>query len=239
MENTPTLEKVLSKAFRIWWQTALYQILFSIIYAIVLGMGVYFLEMQYGIMAKVMQLTKNPGDIMLMQKRMQKIFSQPEALHFSLWLNLITVFLYPLNLGLYQIYAKKEKKEVYGFSDLISGYQGLAFFSHAGYFLFWIAVNGLLSTFYVLSPIWVLITMMVSPFMFFERKSIFNAIAASFSVLKKYPLIAIVGMLVAVIIKYMGVFLLVGWLLTLPFWMAVIYAIYTETKTSVTPQITH
>jgi hypothetical protein len=79
----------------------------------------------------------------------------------------------------------------------------------------------------ILPFVWVMITLFVAPLMFFQNKTIFEGIALNWKALKLYFIEILVCVIVAFLFKYIGFTLfLVGGLLTLPFWNAMIHSLY-------------
>lgn len=137
------------------------------------------------------------------------------------------IFLYPLNLGFFQIFRKIDTNEKIELSDLFAGYNGLNFFKYIGYFIFWFFIYLMLVQTIILAVVWVFVTLFVAPLMFFMDKRIFEAISLNFKALKMYFIEMFVCVMVAVIFKYVGFTLfLIGGLFTFPFWNAMIYSLY-------------
>jgi hypothetical protein len=137
------------------------------------------------------------------------------------------VFLYPLNLGLFQIFRKIDLNEKVQISDLLAGYNGTNFFRYISYGLFWFLIYAMIFNTLILPVVWVCITIFVAPMMFFMNRTILESISLNFKALKMYFLEIFVCVIVAVIFKYIGFTLFfVGGLFTFPFWNAMIYSLY-------------
>ena len=222
------LDFILKKAFYYWNKTLLYQLLFSLTYFSIFILVYYFVALRYGILDELMTIVNNnAGDFKTMQLEMQKIVQKPEYYNLSLAIIFAMTFLFPLNIGFYQIFRKIDLKEQYGLEDLFSGYNGINFFKFSSFFLFWIFVYQYSMLLVFPAIIWVFLTLFSAPLMFFMDKRIFETISLNVKALKLYPLEIFVCVLVAIAFRYFGIFLfLFGFLLTFPFWNAMIYALY-------------
>ncbi|CEJ67744.1 hypothetical protein BN1195_00020 [Chryseobacterium oranimense G311] len=156
-----------------------------------------------------------------------KIQANPGFQYFSWAIIGTSVFLYPLNLGFYQIYRKIDLNEKLELGDLLAGYNGINFFKYIGYYIFWLFVYIYTFQTIILAVIWIFVTILVAPLMFFNNKRIFEAIPLNLQALRTYFLEIFVCVIVAVIFKYVGFALFfVGGLFTFPFWNAMIYSLY-------------
>lgn len=228
----PGLDFILKQAFYYWNKTLLYQLMFSIIYfAIFLTVFFYFSE-KYGIIGQFLGAASNymkagPEGMDEYKNQIALIMGSDGFQNFYLAIVGVQIFLYPLNLGLFQIFRKLDLKEQIVMGDLFTGYNGLNFFRYISYFIFWFFFYTMIAQTIILPFVWVMITLFVAPLMFFQNKTIFEGIALNWKALKLYFIEILVCVIVAFLFKYVGFTLfLVGGLLTLPFWNAMIYSLY-------------
>ncbi len=192
-------------------------------------MTVFFMcDAKYGIMGMFNEAAKYIHDGMkAYMTEFNKVVATNEYQSFALWIMGTSVFLFPLNIGFYQIYRKIDLNEKPELSDLFVGYNGLNFFKYISYYIFWYFVFRFTTPTIILAVAWVCITIFVAPIMFFMNKTIFESISLNFKALKMYFLEIFVCVMVAVVFKYIGFALFfVGALFTFPFWNAMIYSLY-------------
>jgi hypothetical protein len=191
-------------------------------------MTVFFMcDAKYGVIGMLNEAMKYVHDGMNVYTELNKIVVTDNYQNFTLWIMGTSIFLFPLNLGFYQIYRKIDLNEKLGLSDLFVGYNGLNFFKYISYYIFWYFVFRFTTPTIILAVAWVCITIFVAPIMFFMNKTIFESISLNFKALKMYFLEIFVCVMVAVIFKYIGFALFfVGALFTFPFWNAMIYSLY-------------
>ncbi|WP_294285323.1 hypothetical protein [uncultured Chryseobacterium sp.] len=224
----PGLDFILKQAFFYWNKTLVFQLMFSIMYFGIFLTVLFMCDMKYGIMGEFNEVGKYMQDGMKAYvEQLNKLVATDNYQNFSLWIMGTTIFLYPLNLGFFQIYRKMDMGEKPELSDLFAGYNGLNFFRYVSYYIFWYFIYRFTFPTIILAVVWVCITLFVAPMMFFMNKTIFESLSLSFKAMKVYFLEIIVCVMVAVIFKYIGFALLfVGGLFTFPFWNAVIYSLY-------------
>ncbi|MCY0976355.1 hypothetical protein PGH12_11245 [Chryseobacterium wangxinyae] len=224
----PGLDFILKQAFYYWNRTLLYQLMFSIIYFALFFSSIFFFADYFGIFEfnDELQIALQKGFNEYLQKS-QELGKTENAVNFVYSVLGTIIFLYPLNLGFYQIFKKLDLKEPTELSDLFVGYRGLNFFRYMSYFIFWFFFYSLIAQTVILPVIWVMITLFVAPLMFFQNKTIFEGIALNWKALKMYFIEIFVCVIVAFLFKYIGFALFfVGGLLTFPFWNAMIYSLY-------------
>ncbi|MBK1894899.1 hypothetical protein [Chryseobacterium paridis] len=224
----PGIDFILKQAFFYWNKTLIFQLMFSIIYFAIFFTGMFFFASRFGIWGQNQELAEafKLGTKAYMEKA-AAISATKEYQNFSYAILGTIVFLYPLNLGLFQIFRKMDLNEKIVLGDLFAGYNGLNFFKYISYFLFWFFVYLLAAQTIILGVVWVFVTIFVAPLMFFADKRIFEAISLNFKALKMYFVEIMVCVIVAFIFKYAGFALfLVGGLFTFPFWNAIIYSLY-------------
>lgn len=224
----PGLDFILKQAFYYWNRTLLFQVMFSIIYFAVFFTAFFFFVDYYGISsynAELIDAFRKGQEAYLEQ--VQKMGTTENVIYFDYAFSGILIFLYPLNLGFFQIYKKIDLKEPISLGDLFAGYNGLNFFRYVSYFLFWFMFFRLTTVTLIIPVFWVMVTLFVAPLMFFQNKTIFEAISINWKVLKMYFIEILVCVIVAFIFRYVGFALFfVGILFTFPFWNAMIYSLY-------------
>ena len=228
----PGIDFILKQAFFYWNKTLVYQLMFSIVYLALFFTVFFYFSERYGIMEQFLGAMSDYmkiGSIGMEQYKtdISTIIAGKGFQNFYLGIVGAQIFLYPLNLGFYQIYRKIDLKEDVGLSDLLAGYNGLNFFRYASYFIFWYFLYSFIAQTLILPVVWVMITLFVAPLMFFQNKTIFEGIALNWKALKIYFIEIFVCTIVAVLFKYLGfAVFLIGGLFTLPFWNAMIYSLY-------------
>ena len=130
----PGIDATLKKAFGYWSRTLMYQVLFSLVYFSVAFLVYYYVAERYGLMEKFTAVIQNSkGDFQAMNAEMKKLTAMPEYFNLSLAMIFAMAFLYPLNLGFYQIYRKLDLGERFGIEDLFVGYNGMNFFKFSSF----------------------------------------------------------------------------------------------------------
>lgn len=224
----PGLDFILKQAFFYWNKTLVFQLMFSIMYFGIFLTVFFMCDLKYGIIGEFNEVGKYMQEGMKAYvEQLNKLVVTENYQNFSLWIMGTTIFLYPLNLGFFQIYRKMDAGDKPELSDLFAGYSGLNFFRYVSYYIFWYFIYRFTFPTIILAIAWVCITIFVAPMMFFMNKTIFESLSLSFKAMKVYFLEILVCVMVAVIFKYIGfALLLVGGLFTFPFWNAVIYSLY-------------
>lgn len=239
MNRKISVEQVISDSFSLWKQGMKYNILFSLLY---FGLLIAFnsvILLHTGILEKITKLSpllsKNPDVFM---QRMMALTQTTEFANYALMMATCSSLVYPLHIGLMNIFRKMENKEEVSFGDLLEGYNGMNFFKYASYYMCWLMIyNFLESTFILLGLLWIMLTLMIVPIMYFKSIALGEAFLLSFQVLKNNFILVLVCVLVAAIFGYSGILLFgFGRILTFPFWCAIVYTLYknilsTEIKT--------
>ncbi|PIF43956.1 hypothetical protein CLU96_0880 [Chryseobacterium sp. 52] len=224
----PGIDFILKQAFFYWNKTLIFQLMFSIVFFAVFFTSMFFFAAQFGLWEKNQELVEALNKST--SAYLEKINEMGQTENYQMFTFAIigtSVFLYPLNLGLFQIFRKIDLNEKIELGDLFAGYNGLNFFKYVGYSIFWIMVYRLTIPTLFLAVLWVMITVFVAPLMFFSNKRIFEAISLNIQALRKYFLEILVCVIVAVFFRYIGFTLFfVGGLFTFPFWNAMIYSLY-------------
>ncbi len=224
----PGLDFILKQAFFYWNKTLVFQLMFSIFYFGIFLTVFFAADLKYNILSQYMETSQYLKEGMqAYATQYTKMVSTPGFQNFSLMMVGTMIFLYPLNIGFYQIYRKIDLKEKLELGDLLVGYNGLNFFKYIGYYIFWFFIYVNVAQTIILGIVWVIATVFVAPLMFFTNKRIFEAISLNFKALKMYFVEIMVCVLVALLFKYLGFALfLIGGLFTFPFWNAMIYSLY-------------
>lgn len=224
----PGIDLILKQAFFYWNKTLVFQLMFSMVFFGIFLTSLFFFGDRYGIWEQNQVLTEalKEGTQAYMEKIAQLSATESYQM-FTLAIWATTAFLYPLNLGMFQIFRKLDLNEKIELGDLFAGYNGINFFKYLGYYLFWFMIYRFTVPTVLLAVIWVAVTVFVAPLMFFTNKRIFEAISLNFKALRMYFVEIMVCVLVAVLFKYLGFSLfLIGGLFTFPFWNAMIYSLY-------------
>lgn len=223
----PTTKKILKEAFFYWSQTVFYHVAMSLLYFSVLFLAFYYGAQRFGILDQYLAAAEK---ISLGQEaylsELKKIAAGENYQKFY-WLFLGTqVFLYPLNLGLLKMFRKIDLGEKPNFQDLFAGYMGGKFFGYISFYLFWILIFNLLLPTVIFAVAWVFATLFCGPLIFFMNRRIFEGTSLSVKAFPRFAPQIIVCVLVAVAVKYIGLFSIAGALFTFPIWNAVVYALY-------------
>ena len=222
------IEQILKTAFWYWNKTLIYQLFYSLLYFSLFFIGYFYLFKYFGLwdeFSKYSDLVRT--DLPAFNKKMEEIARLPQARNFSLAFFFLLALINPLNVGLYKIFRKIDLKEPISTNDLFAGYLGFDFFKFFGFYLFWIIIFTYANAFLLLGIFWLLITLFSIPLMFFMDVKTFEGIGLTTKALKKnFGMIAI-GCVVALIFGLSGLLLFgIGFLLTFPFWNAMVYALY-------------
>ena len=232
MENNDpkksNIQQILKTAFWYWNKTLIYQLLYSLLYFSLFFLGYICLFKYFGLwdeFSKYSDLVRT--DLPAFNKKMEEIAMLPQARNFSLAFFFLLALINPLNVGLYKIFRKIDLKEPVSMNDLFAGYLGLDFFKFFGFYLFWIIIFTYANALLLLGVIWIFITFFCIPLMFFMDVKSFEGISLTIKGLRKnFGMIAI-GCVVALLFSLSGLLLCgIGFLLTFPFWNAMIYALY-------------
>ncbi|WP_300673515.1 hypothetical protein [Soonwooa sp.] len=229
MQNTPNnseINIVLSRAFTLWASTTKFQFAFSIFYFSILFVLASFAFTYFGINEKVDAFAPLlESDQNAFMEKMKELALTPEYTNFLIAIIAIKAIVFPLNIGMQNVFAVKENGQEPTLSDLLVGYQGVSFFKYFAFGIFWNSVFFLLPTPFVI--IWILVCFFVSPLMFFLNQNSFKSIAITFTVLRTKFLLVLVCTIVAIFFSYSGLLMFgFGILLTFPFWNAIIYACF-------------
>ncbi len=218
---------ILRAAFLYWKKTLVFQALFSLIYFSILIIVVFVVSEKLGLLGQYQELMqKYSHDMQLYMKEAQKIAASPNYIQFFWILNGTLIFLFPLNMGLFQIYRKLDLKQPIEIADLFAGYSGSNFFKYISLALFWMMAYLLVLQTLFLPILWVFITLFTGPLMFFTNKRLVETIPLNIKALKLYSAEIFVCVVIGLFIKYLGVITIFGAIFTYPIMTAMIYALY-------------
>lgn len=226
------IDLILKQAFSYWSKTFGLQLMFSIIYFGIFLTVFYYLGTKYNVIVDLQTAFMDyqqagKSGVEDFQTDIATITDSEGFQYFILGMMAVRIFLYPLNIGFYQIYKKMDLKEEVGINDLFAGYIGINFFKFLSFYIFWIFLYTIIGRTFVLPVLWVMLTIFAAPLMFFENKRIIEIIAIGWNALRTNFLEIFVCVLVALLFCYAGfLFFFVGFLVTFPFWNAMIYSLY-------------
>jgi len=227
-----SFSKIPSKAIEYWRKTIIFQVVFSLFYfGIYVGLNL-FLYQYFGILDELQEISEYMLiDTDIFKEKFSIIVSSEAFQNIVLCMVVVSAILFPLNIGLLNIYRKIDNLEKISLRDLFIGYEGYNFFKFFGYALFWGGIYHLCKEkFIFFMGIWILVTLLVAPLMFLQNMNVFKAIRLSFDAFIKNILSSLAVMLLAIIGSYLGfLFVFIGILFTFPFWNAVLYVFYKET----------
>jgi len=224
-----SFSEIPAKAVVYWKRTIFFQIVFSLLYfAIYIGLD-FFLCNYYGIFDQLLDLLSITNDIHIFTEKYIEILSSEAFGKVVIWMIIVSAILFPLNIGLLNIYRKLDNLEKISLIDLFFGYRGNEFFKYSGYYLFWGGVYHLCKVNLILMIIWIIITSLVGPLMFLNNISVTKALQLNFKAVKLNIWNFLLVFLLSVFGSYIGyVFIGIGILFTFPFWNAVLYVFYKE-----------
>lgn len=231
MQNSPNkidLMQIIREAVNYWLATLRYQVVFSIFYFSLLMILGTFAFNYFGLYNKVEAFSNLlMTDQEAFQKKSQELALTPEFQNFVTALIFIKALIFPLNIGLLQIYRNIDMKEEVTINDLFTGYMGQNFFRFLSYGIFANILYFIASSFFPLNFVWVLLSVFVSPLMLFANQGMLKAIQLNFKALQGNFVTIAVICLISIIFSYSGaLFFGVGLAITFPFWNATIYVLY-------------
>lgn len=224
------IQELLKKAFSYWNRTLFYQLSFSLLYFSLFFLGYFYLFKYFGLWDQVIQYSELiKTDIPGFNKKMEEVSKLPQTQSFLLGMFFLLAFLNPLNVGFYKIYRKIDLNEKIVMNDLFAGYLGFAFFKFFGFYLFWMIIFSYANSFLLLGVVWVMLTLFSIPLMFFMNVNTIEGIKLSVKGLKQDFTTILISVVVAVLFSLSGILLFgFGFLLTFPFWHAMIYTLYQQ-----------
>ncbi len=222
------LSEILKMAFTYWNKTLLYQIIYSLLYFSLFFLGYFFLFRYFGLwdaLSPYSDLIKT--DMPAFNEKMKEISVLPQTQGFVLGIFILLALINPLNVGFYKMYRKIDLKEPVTLNDLFAGYLGFDFFKFFGFYLFWMIIFSYANSLVLLGAVWIILTVFSVPLMFFMNINTFEGISLTFKALKKDFTTVIIAAIVGVIFSLSGLLLFgLGFLLTFPFWHAIVYVMY-------------
>lgn len=233
MDKSPNkldLSQLFKSAFNYWNATLRYQVLFSIFYFSLMIILLAFVYNYLGLSEKVNSFAHLlTTDLPAYQKKSEELGKTEEFKLFTMAFILIKAIVFPLNIGLLQIYRKIDLKEEITVNDLFTGYLGFNFLKFAGYGLFASSVYLLTFSLFPLNFVWILLSFFISPLMLFANQGIFPALRLNFSALRKNFGTILLCSIASILFSYSGILMFgIGLVLTFPFWNAMIYALYQQ-----------
>ena len=229
-QNKIDLSQLFRNAFAYWSATLGYQLIFSIFYFSLLLILSIFAFNYFGLYEKVNAFAHLlTTDLPAYQKKSEEMGRTEEFKLFTMSLIFIKAIVFPLNMGLLQMYRKLDLQEEININDLFVGYMGFNFLKFAGYGLFASSVYFLSFSLFPLTIVWILLSFFISPLMLFANQGIFPALQLNFAALKKNFETIVICTIASIVISYSGLLMFgIGLALTFPFWNAMIYALYRE-----------
>lgn len=222
------LEQILKAAFFYWNKTLFYQLAFSLLYFSLFFLGYFYLFRYFGLWDELNQHRELlQTDFPAFNKKVEEIARLPQAQGFILGIFFLFGILNPLNVGFYKIYRKIDLKEKVVINDLFAGYLGFTFFKFFGFYLFWTIIFSYANALFLLGFVWIFITLFSVPLMFFMNVNTFQGIKLTISGLKKDFTTIFIAVIIGILFSLSGLILFgFGFLLTFPFWHAIIYTLY-------------
>lgn len=229
MNQKISIEQVISEAFGLWKSAMRYNLMFSLLYFGLLMVFVNTILLHTGILDKIMAIYpiiyKNPE---IFQKRMLALMATEEFANAGLMIIICKGLIYPLHIGLIKIYRKIESKEEVLAGDIFAGYSGVNFFKLASYYIAWVMIFNFAQQLLIVPAIlWIMLTMLIPLLMYFKQEPMGTALLWNFRLMKDNFVLFLVCVLTAILFSYTGmVVFFVGYVLTFPFWNAIIYVLY-------------
>lgn len=232
-ENNPSLhkislEEILNKSFFYWKSTLGFQFIITVLYfGIILLTLIQLSQYYFGdtVYEYSQKFLENPK---LYMEKINAMMLTENGGYFQMIMALVKAAMFPLNIGLFKIYGLIDEKKTPQLSDVLDGYSGSNFFKFWGYSIFFNVVLQVgVALFFVPGLIWILVTLFVSPLLYFTPMRMIEAIQLSAKVVFANLAIILPCVLVAVLFKYSGlVVFFIGYLFTFPFWNAIIYTLF-------------
>lgn len=222
------VQQILKTAFSYWNRTLFYQVSFSLLYFSMFFLGYFYLFKYFGLWDEINQYSGLvQSDFPAFNKKMEEVAKLPQTQGFILGVFFLLALLNPLNVGFYKIYRKIDLQENIGMNDLFAGYLGWSFFKFFGFYLFWIIIFIYANSLLLLGLVWVFITLFSVPLMFFRNANTIEGIRLTLKCIRKDFISIFVTVVVAIGFSLSGILLLgFGFLLTFPFWHAIVYTLY-------------
>ncbi|OWK75060.1 hypothetical protein CBW16_06655 [Flavobacteriaceae bacterium JJC] len=223
-----SIEQILRTAFSYWNRTLLYQFAYSFLYISLFFIGYFALFKYFGLWDEIVKYSDLVRtDIPAFNKKVEEISKLPQARNFGLAFFFLLALINPLNVGLFKIFRKMDLNEPVVFKDLLAGYQGADFFKFFGFYLFWMIIFTYANALFLLGIFWIFITLFSIPLMFFMNVKTFEGITLTIKSLRNNFVTVLVCVMIAAVFSVSGILLCgIGFLLTFPFWNAMIYTLY-------------
>lgn len=224
------IQEITKTAFTYWNKTLFYQLSFSLLYFSLFFLGYFYLFKYFGLwdhMSQYRGLVQT--DMAAFNKKMEEVVQLPQAQGFLLGIFVLFALLNPLNVGFYKIYRKIDLKEKVSINDIFAGYLGYDFFKFFGFYLFWMVIFSYANSLLILGIVWIILTLFSVPLMFFMNVNTIEGIKLTFNALKQNFSTIIISVGIATLFSLSGILLFgLGFLLTFPFWHAMIYTLYQQ-----------
>lgn len=223
-----SLDYVLKEAFKYWSSTLFYQFVFTFIYFSTLLIMGKFLMNYYEITPKINSISPLMySDPEAFTAQFQEILLSENFKYFSMMIIVATAIIYPLNIGFFKIYQKKDENKAVNINDLFAGFSGSNFFKFFGYYLLWGGIYFYLKPLVVPGFLWIVFTIFVAPLLYFTPMTLVEALKISFKVVSGNIFIVSACSVLAILFSYSGLLIFFfGFLLTFPFWNAIIYTLF-------------
>ncbi len=224
------LGAVLKSAFYYWNRTLVYQLSYSLLFFSLFFLGYFYLFRYFGLWDALSPYTDLvQTDMAAFNQKAAEVAQLPQTQGFVLGLFILLSLVGPLNVGFYEMYRKIDLDEKVTLNDLFAGYRGFDFFKFFGFYLFWFIVFSYANSLIVLGFVWIMITLFCVPLMYFRNATSFAGIRETFGVLRQDFSTPIIAAVVAILFSLSGLILFgVGFLLTFPFWHAVVFSLYRQ-----------
>lgn len=223
-----SLDYVIKQSFKYWSSTLFYQLVFTFIYfSTLLIMGRFLME-YYEISPKISSISPlmytDPDAFTV---KFQEILLSENFKYFSMMIILATAIIFPLNIGFFKIYHQIDEKKEVNINDLFVGFSGSNFFKFFGYYLLWGGIYFYLKPLIIPGFLWIVFTIFVAPLLYFTPMNLTEAMKISFKVVASNFFVIAACSVLAIIFSYSGLFVFFfGFLLTFPFWNAIIYTLF-------------
>lgn len=231
----PGVSEILSDSFNYWNRTLRFQLLYSLLYLSLFFFGYFYLFRWFGLWDEIIQhqdLAKT--NFTAFNEKIKEIAQLPQMGSFALSVLVLLAIINPLNVGFYKIYHKLDLGEKTVTNDLFAGYLGFDFFRFFGFYLFWLIVFSYANSLLMLGILWVLVTVFSVPLIFFKRVPTFQSVALTVKALRGNLTVVLATIMIAFLFSLSGILLFgFGFLLTFPFWNAVIYSLYKRVFTEI------
>ena len=226
-KNKISLDEIVNQSFKYWKATLNFQLIVTLLYfGILMIAGVQLVQYYFGDQLNTFtpELLQHPAKF---NDKIRTMLATKNGSYFQLIVSLLKAAMFPLFIGFFKIYSLIDEGKKPELSDIFDDYNGSNFFKFWGYAIFWNVVFSLGIIFFLPGVFWVFITLFVSPLLYFTPMRLIEAINISAKVALANWAIVLPCAIIAFIFSYSGFLLFfVGFLLTFPFWNALIYTLF-------------